>query len=224
MNLMSAVRSMDRLQKLTIGLLGSNLIMAGGLTYAIIVASESHERIVLVPPHLTEKVEVAWSSANKEYLKSFGLYIASLVGNIQPRSSTVILDSVSAFMTPAIYTDFRRQMMAIIDDPVFKQSGAVMSFQPNTIQFEAETSRVFVTGNLITKTSSNEFQKTVTYEIGVTIKEGRPVVTHFTSYEGSVIRTVNWHINNSAREGKPIPDHATPRGMKDKEAVNESDI
>lgn len=101
--------------------------------------------------------------------------------------------------------------MSIIDDPVFKSSGAIITFQPNGIQFEPETSRVFVTGTLITKSSRLDQQKTVTYEIGVRILEGRPVVTHFTSYEGAVPHTVSWHVNNAERDGKPIPDYATPK-------------
>lgn len=214
MNLKDALRSMGRLQSLTIGMVVSNVILAGGVAYAIVSMGNQHDRLVLVPPHLTEEAVVAWNSADKEYLKSFGMYVATLVGNIQPRSSAVILDSVSAFMSPAIYSDFRRQAQAIIDDPVFRTSGAVMSFQPSTIQFEPETSRVFVTGSLITKSSGQDRQKTVTYEMGIQMHEGRPWVTHFTSYEGSVVRTVSWHINNSAREGKPIPQYATPIHMR----------
>ncbi|NVZ11516.1 hypothetical protein HW932_19895 [Allochromatium humboldtianum] len=223
MNFKNALRSMERLQSLSIGMLASNVIMAGGLTYAIVAINNTHERLVIIPPHLDAQVEVAWSSANREYLKSFGLYVATLVGNIQPKSSTVVLDAVSAFMDPAIYTEFRRQALAIIQDPVFKTSGAVMTFQPSTIQFESETSRVFVTGSLITKSGlSQDKQKTVTYELGVRIREGRPWVSHFTSYEGSVIRTVAWHINNSAREGQPIPQHALPVSMRAPKAEAEN--
>lgn len=211
MNLKNALRSMERLQSLSIGMLASNVIMAGGLAYAIVAINNTHDRLVIIPPHLDSQVEIAWSSANSEYLKSFGLYVATLIGNIQPKSSTVILDAVSAFMDPSIYIEFRRQALSIIQDPVFKSTNAVMTFQPSVIQFERETSRVFVTGALITKIGiGQDKQKTVTYELGISIREGRPWVNHFTSYEGSVIRSVAWHINNSAREGTPIPQHALP--------------
>lgn len=225
MNLKNALRSLEKLQSLTVGLLGANVIMAGGLTYAIVAANNTHERLVIIPPHLDSQVEIAWTTANKEYLKSFGLYIATLVGNLQPRSSTVVIDAVSVFMDPAIYTEFRRQALSIIEDPIFKTSGSVMSFQPSTIQFEAETSRVFVTGSLITKSGMNqEKQKLVTYEIGLVIREGRPWVNHFTSYEGSVIRTVSWHINQSARENHPIPQHALPTGMRVPQATETGEL
>lgn len=215
MKLKDALRNMGSLQALTMTMMASNAIMAAGLVFAIVSLSAVRERVVLVPPNLDKKAEIAWASANKEYLKSFALYMATLVGNIQPKSSSVVLDSVSAFMDPSIYTDFRRQLMTIIEDPVFRSSGSVISFMPGSIQYENETSRVFVTGTIITSTSgAQKYQKQVTYEIGVRIREGRPWVTHFTSYEGTVPRTVSWYVNRNSRDGSPIPDFALPERWK----------
>lgn len=211
MNLMSALRNMKQLQSLTIAVICSNVILAIGVVFAIIQMGNQHDRIVLVPPSLDKKAVIAWEYANKEYLKSFGLYMATLVGNIQPKSSTIVLDSVSAFMDPAIYTDFRKQLMMIIEDPTFKASGSVISFLPQSIQYEVETSRVFVTGSIITSTSgSTKYQKNVVYEIGTKIREGRPWVTHFTSYEGTHIRSVNWWAQKNTRDGTEIPQYALP--------------
>lgn len=215
MKMQSALRNMGGLQRLSIALVGSNVILAAGLAYGVVALSRDHERVVLVPPSLDKRAEIAWAAADKEYLKSFALYIATLVGNIQPKSSTVVLDSVSAFMEPRIYPEFRRQLMTLIEDPVFRASGSVISFIPGSIQYENETSRVFVTGTIITSTSgAQKYQKLVTYEVGIKIKEGRPWVSHFTSYEGSVPRTVSWYVNRTGRDGSEIPDHALPKKWK----------
>lgn len=211
MNLKNALRSMKQLQKLTTVVLCSNIILGAGLVYSTVQLSNKHDRVVLVPPSLDKKAEIAWDYANKEYIKSFALYMATLVGNIQPKSSTVVLDSVSAFMDPAIYTDFRYQLMGIIEDPVFKSSGSVISFLPQSVQFEVETSRVFITGTIITSTAgSTKYQKNVVYEVGVRIREGRPWVSHFTSYEGNQIRTVSWWTQKQSRDGTEIPSYALP--------------
>lgn len=211
MNLKSALRNMGQLQAMSKALMLSNIIMAAGLVYAFASMSGERERVVLVPPMLDGKAEIAWNSANKEYIKSFGMYIATMVGNIQPKSSTVVLDAVSAFMDPLIYTEFRRQLMTLMEDPVFKASGSVISFLPNSIQYEADTNRVFVTGTLITATSgAQKYQKQVTYEMSISIREGRPWVSHFLSYEGSIPRTVSWHVNRNSREGAEIPEYALP--------------
>ena len=223
MKFKDALRNMRVLQLMTKGLLVSNIILGAGMVYGLISISGERERIVLVPPTLDQKAEIAWKSANKEYVKSFGLYIATLVGNMQPKSSTIVLDAVSAFMDADIYTEFRRQIMTLIEDPVFKSSGSVISFQPNSIQYEAETNRVFVTGSLITATSGTQkYQKQVTYEMGISIREGRPWVSHFLSYEGTIPRTVQWHVNHSSRNGGEIPEYALPARYKKKLSGSES--
>ena len=220
MILMSALRNMKQLQSLTIAVICSNIILAVGVVYAMIQMGNQHDRIVLVPPSLDKKAVIAWEYANKEYLKSFGLYMATLVGNIPPKSSTIVLDSVSAFMDPAIYTDFRQQLLMIIEDPTFKASGSVISFLPQSIQYEVETSRVFVTGSIITSTAgSTKYQKSVVYEIGTKIREGRPWVTHFTSYEGTQIRTVNWWAQKNTRDGSQIPQYALPGKWQDQKNI-----
>ena len=225
MNLKDTLRNMGRLQALSLAMIASNVIMAAGLVFAIVSLSNSRERIVLVPPNMDQKAEIAWNSANKEYLKSFALYMAILVGNIQPKSSSVVLESVSAFMDPVIYTEFRRQLMAIIEDPMFKASGSVISFLPGSIQYEHETSRVFVPGTIITSSSgSQKYSKQVTYEIGVHIRQGRPWVSHFTSYEGTTPRTVSWYVNRNSRDGSPIPDFAMPNKWKDNKALPEPQL
>ncbi|KLR58984.1 hypothetical protein OX89_04130 [Diaphorobacter sp. J5-51] len=218
MKLISALRNMKQLQSLTIAMVCSNIILAMGVSYAMVALGNNHERVVLVPPNLDKKAEIAWTSANREYIKSFGLYMATLVGNVQPKSSTVVLDSVSAFMDPAIYTDFRKQLMTIIEDPVFKASGSVISFLPSSIQYEVETSRVFVTGAIITSTAgSTKYTKNVIYELGVRIREGRPWVTHFTSYEGTNIHSVNWWAQKASKDGTVIPNYALPDKWNGKE-------
>ncbi len=229
MNLKSHLTNMGQLQTMTLAMIGANIILAVGIVWSVVSLSGNHERVVLVPPNLDKKAQIAWDHADKEYLKSFGLYMASLVGNIQPKSSTVVLDAASAFMDPTIYNEFRRQLLLIIEDPTFKASGSVISFLPQSIQYESETSRVFVTGSIITSTAgSTKYQKNVVYEIGARIRNGRPWVTHFTSYEGNAIHSVNWWAQKSQRDGTAIPAYAIPgkSGAKDatEDAARASDL
>ena len=107
-----------------------------------------------------------------------------------------------------------------VGDGALTASGSVITFQPNSIQYEPETNRVFVTGTLITATSgSQKYQKQVTYEMGITIREGRPWVSHFLSYEGTIPRTVSWHVNRSSRDGVEIPEYATPARYRKKQSA-----
>lgn len=214
MKLKDALRSIGRLQALSLSLMASNILMAGGLAYAIVALNSEHERLVLIPPYLDEKVQVAWDSANTEYLKSFGLYVATLVGSIQPRSADAIIEAVSAFMTPKLYVEFRQRAKALINDPIYKASGAAMSFQPREIRYEPDTGRVFVLGSLLTVSAAGEESKEVIYEMGIQMKDGRPWVHHFTSYEGTKPRTLEWHLLRASREDRELPEHATPLKLR----------
>ena len=69
MKFKDAMRNMRELQLMTKGLLLSNIILGAGFVWALATISGERERIVLVPPMLDAKAEVAWNSANKEYIK-----------------------------------------------------------------------------------------------------------------------------------------------------------
>lgn len=223
MKFFEMVRNMRQLNAVVLGLMVSNIILSLGVFYAVITVANMRDRVVLVPPNLSRQAQIGWNSADKDYLKSFGLYMATLVGNIQPKSSAIVLDSVGMFMDPSIYNDFRRQLMAVIEDPVFKSSGSVISFLASSVQYEAETGRVFITGTIVTSTAgSQKYQKQVTYEVGTVIREGRPSVRHFTSYEGNVPRTVTWWVQKNGRDGQPIPNYALPEKWKSPEAKAQS--
>jgi conjugal transfer pilus assembly protein TraE len=214
MILKDALRSIGRLQAMTLSLLVSNVLMAAGLSFAILALNAQHDRIVLLPPHLDQKAAVAWRSADAEYIKSFALYVATLVGSIQPRSASTIIDATSAFMVPKLYAKFREKALNITNDPIYKSTGAAMSFQPSQIRYEPETSRVFVMGTLLTVSAAGEQTTRVIYEIGVIIKEGRPWVHHFHSYESNQPQTLEWHMKKAARENTEIPEHAKPLAMR----------
>ena len=66
MKFKDALRNMRELQLMTKGLLVSNIILGAGMVYGLISISGERERIVLVPPTLDQKAEIAWKSANKE--------------------------------------------------------------------------------------------------------------------------------------------------------------
>lgn len=201
-----AMRNMGLLQKMTMVSMVSNVVLSVSVFYAFIALNNTHERLVIIPPHLDSKAEIAWNSANKNYLQSFGFYVANLVGNIQPSTAGIILEATSAFMEPRIYNEFRRQAIDIINDPVFKQTKSSTFFSPRSIVFEKETSKVFVLGELETKSVNSDLRKKVVYEIGIVIREGRPWVTHFTSYDGDKPKTIHWYLKNQME----LPEHAVP--------------
>ena len=64
MNFISALRNMKQLQSIMMVMLCSNVILATGISYAMVKLGNQHDRVVLVPPSLDKKAEIAWDHAN----------------------------------------------------------------------------------------------------------------------------------------------------------------
>lgn len=169
---------------------------AAALALAIKVM-DMHERVVIAPPHIAEKMEIAWDSANQEYLKGFGLYLAGLLGNITPKNADFVVESISYFFDPAIYSEARTKLKAMTNDPVFNDSGVFSYFLPNGIVYEPETNKVFVLGDLVMGSAARAPKPSpIVYEFQITISKGRPLVRSINNYSGTEARTQQWKLNH----------------------------
>jgi conjugal transfer pilus assembly protein TraE len=183
---------------LTIWLAVSNTVLATLLFMAVSNAFSVKEVIRLVPPYLNEPVSVGWNSASENYYKSFGLYFATLVGNITPSNVDFVTDILSTYLEPEIYTQIRPKLIALSQDAIFRESGGASVFAPGHITYEPETSKVFVPG-VMTMSSYAKSQpevKNIIYEIAIHIKDGLPKISYLNSYEGTQPRTLKWMAAN----------------------------
>jgi conjugal transfer pilus assembly protein TraE len=160
-----------------------------------------HERVVVTPPHITERMEVGWDSANQEYYKSFGLYLSGLVGNITPKNADFIIEALSSFLDPTIYSEVRSKLRAMTNDPVFLDSGTYSYFSPNSVVYEPEKNRVFIIGDLMMGSSARQPRaQSVVYEFVITIKDGRPFVRSVNNYAGSEAKTEAWKATHPVEQ------------------------
>lgn len=175
-----------------------SILITGALTLKLY---RHRERVVIVPPLAlmdSERIEVAWNTANQDYLKSFALYVSTLIGNITPDNIQFVADVIGDFVTPAIYGDIRTKLLSLAKDETWVTSAQASFFAPRQIVYEPQTERVFVIGDLITtgfKTLSE--RKNVIYEMIVKLREGRPIVEYFTSYEGNQPHTLKWILSQT---------------------------
>lgn len=174
-------------------LLFSNVAMA--LTVAVLgMAVVNKEPVVtLVPPSLTKEARVGLNTADAEYFMSFGMYAATLTGNITPKNVVFVADAISTLVDAQIYPEVRRQMFALANDPVFKTRGGSIYFEPVDVQFDAPTGKVFVLGNQVSLTASGRQNRLpFVYEIQMEMRNRRPVITAFDKYAGRVAHTLEW--------------------------------
>lgn len=181
------------------------LAEAVALCIALSALSSQHERIIIVPPGLSGPVAVDWGRADTEYLKSFGLFYATLIGTITPRNATYVADRLSGMTSPEAYPDIRNKILALAKDPAFQGSGSATNFVTNSVNYEPETGRVFIMGDSQTFTGFGAAKTHPTvYEIEARIIEGRPVVSSLVNYAGSEAHTTAWKAQH--------PDWNKPQG------------
>lgn len=184
---------------LTVGLVIA--VAVGGI--AVSRAMEQRERIILIPPYLDRQVQLGWSAASADYLKSFGMYFTTLAANVTPNNIDFVAQNLELFVDSRIFPDVRRTLKATAENPQFRGTGSSLVFQPNEILFEPETMKVFVGGTATHRDAAGRKTDTeMIYELGVEMRTGRPWITSIETYDGREMRTQKWRQRNPNFQGE----------------------
>lgn len=174
-------------------LLYSVLILSIGIALLIYRDFNRDERVVLVPPGISEKVGVSKTNADAGYLKSWGLYATTLIGNLTPKNISFVLEELSKFMSSESYASIRKQLIALSKDANFKSWVGSTHFEPNEVIYEADTNKVFVSGYMTDiNTTGKKSETQIVYEMKIVIENSKPKILDLTSYAGSEPRTLKW--------------------------------
>jgi conjugal transfer pilus assembly protein TraE len=150
-----------------------------------LVGWQSKDRVtVIVPPTLNEKAEISQRAASVGYKKSWGLYVAELLGNITPSNVEFVVESLSSMMTGDTYEKFRTT--AALQVEKIKRDGMSVSFEPRSVQYERITDKVFVTGNSVVDAAGVKAPQTFTrvFEVMIDINNGVPTISYIDTYQG----------------------------------------
>ncbi|OAH97068.1 TraE protein [Methylomonas methanica] len=154
----------------------SRVIIIGLLVVCVITslaAWRTERSIILVPPTLNNEVEVTRTSASSEFKESWGLFLAELLGNTTPANADFLKTAIEPLLAPDIY----RSVLDAMTDQIkaIKMDRVAISFTPRHVDYEAETNKVFVSGELKSQgPSSKPDIKPRTYEFIIAIKNYRP--------------------------------------------------
>jgi conjugal transfer pilus assembly protein TraE len=139
--------------------------------------------VVFVPPSLNEKVGVSVNSASESYKKAWALFVATLLGNINPDNSDFIKTQLDGMVTGEIKLAISEQIADAIDQLKLEKVSTV--FQIRVVLFEPESDHVFVSGhsNMVgiggkTKVADQ------TYEFKIDVKQYSPLITYLSIYSG----------------------------------------
>ena len=165
----------------------SRVVIIGLLVVCVITslaAWRTERSIILVPPTLTQEVEVTRSQASSEFKESWGLFLAELLGNTTPANADFLKTAVEPLLAPDIY----RSVLDAMSDQIkaIKMDRVAISFTPRHVDYEAETNKVFVSGELKSQgPSSKPDVKPRTYEFIIAIKNYRPRLEYIDVYPDS---------------------------------------
>ena len=149
-----------------VGLLVSNLVL--------VVLLRGNQTVVLVPPTLEQEAKVGQKQADRAYLEAWGLFFATLMGNVTPRNIDFVLANLQRYMAPTIYQEMSQAMLE--QAKAIKSGNYAMSYAVQEIVYE-EGGRVLVKGQA---TMHGPFGKQAlgrTYEFAIAIRNYAPVIT-----------------------------------------------
>ena len=81
----------------------SRAIILGLLGVCVITslaAWRTERSIILVPPTLTQEVEVTRTAASREFKESWGLFLAELLGNTTPANADFLKSAIEPLLAP----------------------------------------------------------------------------------------------------------------------------
>lgn len=191
----------------------SNVLLAIALLLAVIKIFTLNERLVLTPPHMDKKMMIAWDHADQAYYETWGMYVATLIGNVTPKTVTLVADALGTFIDAPIYPKLRNEILSLADDPVFQKANAINYFAPDRTVFEIDetgTRKVFVVGQLVTSSlepaamlnGPRTEPKWVTYEWTMEMRMGRPWIVAYDSYKGNQPHTMKWKAAQQSTQPK----------------------
>lgn len=150
--------------------------------------------VVIKPPVLTGEIRIEDGLPNKEWQESWALYLAHMIGNINPRNVEFVSKQVVAMLSTNLQLEKERDIRRIVD--MMRMSNLTQSFEVQDLKYEASNRMVWVWGYKTTQLASSNKQATSatedsadrrrwTFEFIIRLNElGMPVVTHIDQYDG----------------------------------------
>lgn len=147
-------------------LLVSNLLL--------VVLLRSNQAVVLVPPTLEKEAKVEARKADRAYLEAWGLFFATLLGNVTPKNIDFVTASLQRYMAPSVYNELTQ---VLVEQARMIKSGTLtLSFTPQDLQVEGN--QVKVRGVASVYGPGGKLQGfTRVYEFSIAIRNYSPVLT-----------------------------------------------
>lgn len=162
---------------------------------AIIVSRD--QTVVLTPPSIPEQMTITKKSASSGYKKSWALYIATLVGNVNAGNADFVIEELLTLMRPDVQHAFKSALAQQLD--VIKRNQISITYEATQVYYEKETDKIFVIGRSSMAGAAGRSNRVHrVFELEMQIDDYSPVITLLETYEGDP-RTLAWREKQEQR-------------------------
>lgn len=155
------------------------------LAVVLLTKISGNETIVrMVPPIPShEEMVVGSETFNAAYAENWGLWLATLVGNLNPENIDTTIGMISRIMAPDVYEKVRPSLLESASN--MKIQGFSLRFEPTNINYDPKSQITYVTGRMteipVRGKPTTEYY---TYETRFSLRNGIPSLRHFRAYSG----------------------------------------
>ncbi len=157
------------------------VLMIVSNTILVIYLNSQQAIITLVPPKINSQLVIEQSTASGTFKKSWGMYVASLLGNVKATNVDFIIKTLEPLLTPAVISAMRQSLVEQVNE--IKKEKLAISFSPESVSYEKNTKKVYVSGRqIITGRNGDALRNVRTYVIGIDIENYQPRVFYLNAY------------------------------------------
>lgn len=159
------------------------LLLIANIVMGIALSSKS-QTVVLVPPNLEQDAWVSKQDASISMRESWATYVATLVGNVTPRSVNALQPMLEKIVAPSAFNAVMENLAFLRKEVQAEQ--IEIQFSPTGVFAIPSQNKVAVTGEFRLRSARGVEKKFLrTYLIGVDTRNYRPAVTSLEIMEGA---------------------------------------
>lgn len=163
-------------------------IMLGQVVVILAMAigwASNDQRVVLVPPTLSERAEISSSSASESLQVAWGQFLVTNLANISPRNADTVLDTVGSHLSPRMYRPVVDRLAEQVK--ILRDEQMAISFEPSLSRWDDKRRSVLITGeHRIKGLRGAERRETKTYEMRFVVSNYRVLLDFLEVHDGSM--------------------------------------
>lgn len=168
----------NRLLKFFIVVIGITVV----INTAVTIRAFRMQKIILVPPIVDSRIEIAGDKASDGYVKTFVRYISALAFNYTPATARLQFGELLATYAPPAYPSAKKTFYDLAD--TIEMSHVTNSFVIQKIDIDSEKHQIDVLGNNLRYSEDRKVEESQrTYLIQYRIENGKFMITELKEKE-----------------------------------------